>query len=53
MKSATRYFRIAFGLLILALATVAVIWKVKKLPEPMIVAIAAVIGLLIYQSPKL
>src|SRR5262245_17180780 len=38
--------------LILALATVGVIWKVKKLPEPVIVAIAAAIGLLIYQSPK-
>ena len=39
--------------LILALATVAVIWKVKKLPEPVIVAVAAGIGLLVYQSPKL
>jgi len=38
--------------LVLALATIAVIWKVKKLPEPVIVAIAAVIGLLIYQSPN-
>lgn len=39
--------------LILALATAAVIWKLKKLPEPAIVAVAAVIGLLIYQSPRL
>ena len=30
---------------LLALATVVVIWKVKKLPEPVIVAIAAIIGL--------
>ena len=39
--------------LILGLATAAAIRKLKKLPEPAIVAIAAVIGLLIYQSPRL
>ncbi len=37
--------------LALALATGAAIWKVKRLPEPAIVAIAAVIGLLVYRSP--
>ena len=33
---------------LLALVTVAVIWKVKRLPEPAIVAIAAIIGLLAF-----
>lgn len=32
----------------LALATVAVLWRFKKLPEPVIVAAAAVAGLLLY-----
>src|SRR5262249_17628082 len=33
---------------LLALVTVGVIWKVKKLPEPVVVAIAAIIGLLAF-----
>ncbi|MBI2318497.1 MAG: chromate transporter [Betaproteobacteria bacterium] len=33
---------------LLALVTVGLLWKVKKLPEPIIVAAAAVIGLLVY-----
>jgi chromate transporter len=33
---------------LLAIATVALLWKVKKLPEPAIVAVAAVIGLLAF-----
>jgi chromate transporter len=33
---------------LLALVTVGLIWKVKKLPEPVVVAVAAVIGLLVY-----
>jgi chromate transporter len=32
----------------IALATVLLLWKVKKLPEPVIVAAAAAIGLLVY-----
>jgi chromate transporter len=34
--------------ILLAAITVALIWKFKKLPEPVIVAAAAVIGLLVY-----
>ncbi len=37
---------------LLAAGTVILLWKVKKLPEPVIVAGAAVIGLLIYTVPK-
>ena len=37
---------------LLALATVGLLWKMKKLPEPVIVAAAAVIGLLIYPGAK-
>ena len=37
---------------LLAVTTVALIWKFKKLPEPVIVAMAAVIGLLIYPSSR-
>jgi len=37
--------------LILALATVLVLWKFNKLPEPVIVAVAAALGLLLYSSP--
>jgi chromate transporter len=33
---------------LLALATVAVIWKLKKLPEPIVVAIAAIIGVFLF-----
>ncbi|MDA8108071.1 MAG: chromate transporter [Betaproteobacteria bacterium] len=33
---------------LLMLATIALIWKVKKLPEPAIVALAALAGLIIY-----
>lgn len=34
--------------LALALITVVLIWKVKKLPEPLIVAAAAIVGLAAY-----
>jgi chromate transporter len=37
---------------ILALATVGLMWKLKKLPEPVIVASAAVIGLIVYPLIK-
>jgi len=36
--------------ILLALVTVALLWKFKKLPEPVIVAAAAVVGLLIYKG---
>ena len=36
--------------ILLALITVALLWKFKKLPEPVIVAAAAVIGLLVYRG---
>src|SRR5207248_2361460 len=32
----------------LALVTVAILWRFKKIPEPAIVAVAAVIGLVVY-----
>jgi chromate transporter len=38
---------------LLAVGTVILLLKMKKLPEPVIVAGAAVIGLLIYTAPKL
>jgi chromate transporter len=34
--------------LAIALATALLLWKVKKLPEPIIVALAAVLGLVVY-----
>jgi chromate transporter len=34
--------------IVLALVTVGLIWKVKKLPDPVVVAIAAVIGLIAF-----
>jgi chromate transporter len=37
---------------LLALVTVGLLWKMKKLPEPVIVAAAAAIGLLIYPAAK-
>ena len=33
---------------LLALITAALLWKLKKLPEPIIVAAAALIGLVVY-----
>jgi chromate transporter len=33
---------------LIALVTVGLIWKAKKLPEPVLVAIAAVVGLVAY-----
>ncbi len=36
----------------LALATILLLWKVKKLPEPAIVAAAALAGLLLYPAVK-
>jgi len=35
---------------VLAVVTVLAVWKFKKLPEPVVVAVAAVIGLLVYPS---
>ncbi len=32
----------------LALATTAVLWRFKKIPEPAVVAVAAVIGLIVH-----
>jgi chromate transporter len=32
----------------LAIVTVAVLWRFKKLPEPVVVAVAAVIGLVVH-----
>jgi chromate transporter len=37
---------------LLALGTVVLLWNMKKLPEPVIVATAAVIGLLVYTGMK-
>ena len=34
------------------LVTIALLWKVKKLPEPAIVALAAVVGLIVYPMVK-
>jgi chromate transporter len=36
---------------LMALVTVGLIWKVKKVPEPALVAIAAVIGVMIFPCP--
>jgi chromate transporter len=36
----------------IALATVLLLWKVKKLPEPVVVAVAAAVGLLVYPLLK-
>jgi len=33
---------------LLALATAAVLWRFKKIPEPAVVAVAAVIGLIVH-----
>jgi chromate transporter len=33
---------------LMALVTVGLIWKVKKVPEPVLVAIAAIIGVMIF-----
>jgi len=38
--------------LLLMLITIALIWKVKKLPEPVIVALAALVGLIAYPLLK-
>ena len=35
---------------LMALVTIGLIWKVKKLPEPVLVAIAAIIGLIAFPS---
>ena len=37
---------------LLALTTVGLMWKLKKLPEPAIVAAAAVIGIVVYPLIK-
>ena len=37
--------------LLIALATAAALWRFKKIPEPVIVAVAAVLGLLIFPMP--
>jgi len=33
---------------VMALATVAVLWRFKKLPEPVVVAVAAIAGLVLH-----
>jgi chromate transporter len=38
--------------LILMLITMLLIWKVKKMPEQAIVALAAVVGLIVYPMMK-
>jgi chromate transporter len=38
--------------LAILLATILLLWKVKKLPEPAIVAVAAVVGLIVYPLMK-
>jgi len=38
--------------LVIALATALLLWKVKKLPEPAIVAVAAALGLIVYPILK-
>jgi chromate transporter len=37
------------GKLLIAIVTISVLWRFKKLPEPVVVAAAAVVGLLLYQ----
>jgi chromate transporter len=37
---------------LIAVVTIALVWKVKKLPEPAIVAIAAIIGLVAFQGGR-
>jgi len=37
---------------LIALVTMGLIWKVKKLPEPVIVLIAAIIGLMVYPAAR-
>ena len=39
--------------LVMALVTIGLIWKVKKLPEPALVAIAAIIGLVAFPGMRL
>jgi hypothetical protein len=39
-------------MILLALVTVALIWRFKKLPEPVIVLAAALIGLVVYPLMK-
>jgi chromate transporter len=36
---------------VIALAVIGLIWKAKKLPEPVLVAMAAIVGLLIFPGP--
>jgi len=36
----------------IAVVTVALVWKVKKLPEPAVVAIAAIIGLVAFPGVR-
>ena len=37
---------------VLAIATVAVLWRFKKLPEPLVVLVAAVVGVVVYPLMK-
>jgi len=37
---------------LMALVTIGLLWKVKKLPEPVLVAIAAIIGLLAFPGVR-
>jgi chromate transporter len=33
-----------------ALVTVGLIWKIKKLPEPVVVVVAAIVGLVVFPA---
>lgn len=37
---------------LIALVTITLIWRVKKLPEPAVVAVAAVIGLVAFPGAR-
>jgi chromate transporter len=37
---------------LLALVVIGLLWKVKKLPEPLLVALAAIIGLLVFPGMR-
>ena len=39
-----------FATALMALVTIGLIWKVKKLPEPVVVAVAAIVGLIVFPA---
>ena len=41
-----------FATALMALVTIGLIWKVKKLPEPMVVAVAAIVGLIVFPAMR-